>query len=230
MKTLEIKEYTEKLKKINIELWKEYSKEELENTLSDSKKCLTHMETVSNLEEELKRFSIVSEDSLEENKDKLEKFRIVVDEKKQILKCLNSQQELYSCPSCNNKLRFKDDELHLAEEISFVDTEDDIENLKKDIKTLQSQIRNLEKIIPEEENNILSCNNIKNRISLILSEYEERQEINELQEDIEYLKEYKTTQLSMERKKINLEKALQEEYFKGFNDATELAVKTIKKL
>lgn len=214
MKDREIKEYNGNLKDINENLWKEYNKEEIKELINDTKKYLFDMEKVSNLEKEMKQVGIVIDiENLNDKKEKLEKYRIDLEEKKRVLNYLKIQQELYECPSCQKKLRFKNNNLYLENDISTIETEVDIDSLKNIINELQNKIRTLERIIPEEENKIQRKNEIETNINKILSKYEEIREIEELQEDIEYLKNYLSTQTMLENKKSILENALKEEKF-----------------
>lgn len=214
MKDREIKEYNGNLKDINENLWKEYNKEEIKELINDTKKYLFDMEKVSNLEKEIKQVGIVIDiENLNDKKEKLEKYRIDLEEKKRVLNYLKIQQELYECPSCQKKLRFKNNNLYLENDISTIETEVDIDSLKNIINELQNKIRTLERIIPEEENKIQRKNEIETNINKILSKYEEIREIEELQEDIEYLKNYLSTQTMLENKKSILENALKEEKF-----------------
>jgi len=213
MKEKEVEDYTEKLKGIEGTLWKEYSKDELESTIVDSKKYIVDMEKVFSWEKELGKYSSVNVEECEENKIELGKCRNDIESKRHILKCLKVQKELFSCPSCYKKLRFVDENLHLAEDIYDIDNVLDIDTLKREIDEIQKRIRILERVIPDDENKIERRKYLEKDIYNILSKYEERPDLEELQEDLEYLKEYKTSQLSLERKKTVLEDALQNEKF-----------------
>lgn len=213
MKNKELEECQQKLKQIEDTLWKEHKKDEIEIIIEDTKSSLTDMKKVCSLEKELKNYIILNTIELEEKKNKLETYRNNNEDKKRLLEMLKVQKELFSCPSCFKKLRFKNDILHIAEEISIVDTEINIDTLKKEIDKIQKEIKILEKEIPDEENKIERYENIKSEIKKILSQYEERINVEELQDDLEYLKEYKMSQLSLETKKASIIEALENETF-----------------
>lgn len=213
MKEREMEECNEKLKEIDGELWKEYKKDEIDSTISEYKKYISDIEKVCSWEKELKKYSNVNTEEIEKKKIDLENYRSEIENNRRMLKYLKVQKELFSCPSCFKKLRLRDDILHLAEDISEVDTDMDIDTLKKQIDDLQGKIRILERVIPEEENKIERRVSLEEDIDNILNTYEERPELEELHGDLDYMKEYKNSQLSLERKRTSLENTIQNENF-----------------
>jgi len=213
MKEREMEDCNEKLKEIDGELWKEYKKDEIDSTISEYKRYISDIEKVCSWEKELKKYNNVNTEEIEKKKIDLENYRSEIENNRRMLKYLKVQKELFSCPSCFKKLRLRDDILHLAEDISEVDTDMDIDTLKKQIDELQGKIRILERVIPEEENKLERRVSLEEDIDNILNTYEERPELEELHGDLDYMKEYKNSQLSLERKRALLENTIQNENF-----------------
>ena len=186
--------------KIDENLWKEYTKDEAEETIKDTKACLKDAQKVSFLKKQI--FTGIDVDELENNKNELEKCRNNLDEQRNILENLKKQNNVYSCPSCETKLYFNEDNLHLIE--NFVSSELDIENVKKDIALLQTKIKKLEKLIPDIENKLENNSKIETQITEILSQYEDDIDEESLSEDLKYIQNYYESQIKKEKKKVEL--------------------------
>jgi len=199
----------EEIDKLRENLWTEYTKEEAEETISDTKTCLKDAQKISFLRKQL--VNDINIEELEEHKNSLENYRDELDDQRQILENLKKQNNIYSCPSCETKLYFNEDKLNLIE--NFVSSELDIENVKKEILLLQSKIKKLEKIIPDITNKLENNEKIEKQIGEILSQYEDDIEEESLSDDLKYIQNYYESQIKKEKRKIELEKNLENNNF-----------------
>lgn len=201
------------IEQIKEQLWKDYSKSEFKNTLRYCKTCLSDIEKLQKLCEELKRTQ-VEQELIEENRNKLETNTKRLDELRKRYGILRMQQELYSCPSCKSKLRMIDDELILAEDaIQTENLEQELEDTKNEINTLKNVVAKLQRLVPELENKYERYQKLQNEIKEIEAEYEEIPEAESLREDIESLHEYQASQLELEKKLKRLETKFESESF-----------------
>lgn len=212
MKESEYGEYLEKLRKITASVWQQYTKEELSDTITDCKQCLEDAERINTLKSQIKGCQVDTY-SLELKKTELEQHRVELDKKRHTLDILKTQQELYSCPHCESKLRLKDEQLHLADDMSSVDDSVDMETLKSEINTLGRLIRKLELFIPNEENKLEKKQQFEKELEEISSQYEEPLNLQTLKDDFEYLREYGLSQNELEKKRKELEKAMLNEKY-----------------
>lgn len=212
MKETEHTEYLEKLQKITSSVWQQYTKQELHDTITEYKQCLEDAERTNTLKSQIKGCHVDTE-SLETKKTELEQYRSELDKKRHTLNILKTQQELYTCPCCDSKLRFKDEQLHLADDMSIIDDSVDMETLKSDINMLRGLIRKLESFIPNEENKLEKKKQLEKEFEEISSQYEEPLNLQTLKDDLEYLREYELTQNDLEKKKKELEKSMLNEKY-----------------
>jgi DNA repair exonuclease SbcCD ATPase subunit len=192
-------------------LWKEYSKSELTNTIDDLKKCLSDMSKIESLTEELKRFSVCS-DKHQINKAELETDKIKLKEKQCLYDKLLLQQSEYSCPSCSVKLRFVNGEIISSEKEDEI-VEADLNVINQELKILNHKISNLQRVIQDNEIKLQRNSEINAEIIKISSVYEEITDINTLKDDLEYLRNYNSSQIEMEKKKKEIEISINEEKF-----------------
>lgn len=217
MEENEIKKYKKELKNIEDSLWNEYSKDELPETINNLKECLNDAKEVSELKNQNLKYNINIE-NLNDNKSKLEKYKLELEEKNNILDMINKQNKIYNCPSCNTKLNFINNELCINNELMNINENIDIiniENIKDDIINIKKNIKVLENNIPEQEIKLKNKNINDKRIIELVSQYENEDELNEnnILDDIENLKEYNKIQFKLENRKIEIEKILIENNF-----------------
>jgi DNA repair exonuclease SbcCD ATPase subunit len=199
------------LAEYNESLWKEYSKSELTSTVDDLKKCLSDMSKIETLTEELKRFFVCSEKH-QIDKSELETDKTKLKEKQCLYDKLLLQQSEYSCPSCSVKLRFVNGEIISSEKDDEI-VEADLNLINQEIKILKHKISNLQKVIQDNENKLQRHSEINAEIIKISSVYEEITDIQTLKDDLEYLRNYNSSQIEMEKKKKEIELSINEEKF-----------------
>ena len=210
MKKEEIEKYEKEILSINSKLWKDYTKEECECSIKDTKDILKDAKRVSFLEKQID--ICITEKELENLKIELENYRIELDMKKKILDNIKQQGKIYSCPSCKNNLHFKNDTLCINTEKQIANDIDEKEIFEY-IKNLNNKIKKRELSIPNEENKIIQQTKIKKEIDSILSQYED--ELNEIniEDDLQVLENYYKTQLRLENKKDTIDESLKNEEF-----------------
>jgi len=209
MKKTEIEKYTNEVNNISNNLWKDYSKEECENIIKDTKDCLKDATLITTYKNNLKDYYVDCQ--LLQNK-KLEKDNLI--KQLEIFKQLYNQKFIYNCPSCNNNLQIIDNKLSICTdkitEHSHMDNEEDI-NSK--IISIEKQIKKLETVIITEENKLDKCQKIEKNINDITSQYEDELNEETLADDLENIKTYYNLQLKQENKLSEVQNILLEENF-----------------
>lgn len=212
MKIKEKTELTDKLNDIKETLWKEYTKDEIHTNIADFKACLSDMDIIEQYRKEIKKCTI-DMDKCEKHKTDLQTFTVELEEKQILLDKLVSQRELYSCPACLAKVRLMNDKLLLADDIDDIGTVADIETIKEKIKELKNNISILQRLIPTEEDKLERKQEAEKELDSILSSYEEIPNPHEVREDLEYLLQYQTNQVELEKKKKEIENNIIQENF-----------------
>jgi exonuclease SbcC len=208
----EIEDMTKEIKTIEMNLWKEYGEKELIDTIEEYQQISKDSEKLSVLEE-TKNKCKVDEEKLVENKQSLKSLQEKLIEDKDLLQKLIMQKETYQCPSCNTSLRFQDKQLVFSH-CEIPHEEIDIDELKNNINNKTKTINKLQYLIPEEENKLKRYNQTCQEIEQIKNNYEsDIPSKTEAEETIEYLKEYKKSQLELEKKKKKLENNINDKVF-----------------
>lgn len=217
--------------KSNIEssLWKEYSKSETISTITELKQCLSDLEKVESLRNEIKQNSINLQEH-QNHKDELEKQLEKLQEKQNLYEKLTYQQELYSCPSCCTKLRLKNKQLVIAN-VEDTSIDSDLDTLSDEIKILKHSISKLQHLIPKEEIKIEHKKLLEDKINNILSSYEDIPDMDDINDDLEYILNYKTSQIELNKKLKDLEYNIREEkYSKSYTKFKQSIEKTEEKI
>ena len=209
-KETELNRYNSELTQINEQLWKDYSKEEVTDTISSLKDTLKDARQITFLN---KQKPVTNVEMLNEKKVELDESIELLDEKKNIYDTLKKQKISYTCPSCNEKLCFQEEKLCKIESNSVQIPEIDIKNVKKDIDNLQLKIKSLEKIVSSEQNKIDQLEKIVEDISDITSQYDEELDELSLRQDLEQMESYYKKQMKYEEKKAEIEYMIQENKF-----------------
>ena len=210
MKNEEIEKYEKEISFIDSKLWKEYTKEECESSIKDTKDILKDAKRVSFLEKQME--VCITEKELENMKIELENYRTELDIKKKILDTIKQQGKIYSCPSCKSNLHFKNEKLCINNENETINDIDEKE-VTDCIKNLNNKIKKFELSIPNEENIIIQQRKIKKEIESILSQYEDELNDISVEEDLQNLENYYKTQLRLENKKQTLIESLKNDEF-----------------
>lgn len=217
MKEKESESIIQEIEKINNMLWKEYSKDELREAMDDCKLCLEDMERLNRLNSELKRY-IVTEGEIEKHENTVNSLRNEYESKKDLISRLRIEQQIYTCPVCDSNLHVSDNDLCLVEVLPDKDIKDmedieDIEDIEDDIASISDNIQRLERLISELSNKKEKYSEISEQISELKDNYEDLPNIKSLKEDIEYLRQYETTQQDLIKNKKVLDANLKANVF-----------------
>lgn len=173
----EIDTMEEEFNKLNI--WEEYSKEEVEEEIKLNTELLRDSERLYTLNNKLKKY---------ENSLSVEDLKTEIEKTKHRLQNIKLQKISYKCPSCYKLLKFEKNKLILQEHLN------DCENTMEEEEDIETYISNLEKILM-----------LKEEIEKIEKLYEGTiPEPHEVKSDLKYLRDYNYNQSSMETKKISL--------------------------
>jgi DNA repair exonuclease SbcCD ATPase subunit len=222
----------DELENINNSLWKEYSKEEVDDMINDCKLNLQLIHKVNSFEIELKKYII---DDVEDIKGKLDKCINDHDLKKAILDKIIFQKEVYSCPSCSSKLKIQDNKLCLIkeEENTLINKETE-DNITKDLKRIKLQIKQFETLIIQIKHNKEKKEEVEKCIHNIKSQFEDFPNEKEVNEDLEYLQKYKIQQNMNEKRKNELDKKYKSNLLSSsllkFKNDIDTKLRVIKKL
>ena len=208
MKDTEIEKYTNEINNISNNLWKEYSKEECENIIKDTKECLKDATIITSYKNNLKDYFV---DPLILQNKKLEKDNLI--KQLEIFKQLYNQKFIYNCPSCSNKLQIIDNKLSIYTDILSEYSYMDVEDINSKIVTIEKQLKKLDTFIITEENKLDKYLKIENNINDITSQYEDKLDEETLSDDLDNIKTYYNFQLKQETKLSEIENSLSEEKF-----------------
>lgn len=210
MKQTEIEKHSNELKNIRSNLWQDYSKEECETTIKDTKEYIQDANKISMYKKNLKEYK-VDTDKLNHNKNKKDKL----ENELQTLKKIYSNKILYKCPSCDVKLKIYENNLHIHDDNLIKKSEMSIDEIKIKISDVEDEIKLLENFIIKEETKLEKYLKIENDINEISSQYEDELDEKSLISELEDLKEYYDYQLKQEKKILEIENILVEEKFSG---------------
>jgi exonuclease SbcC len=235
MKKKEIESLEKEINNLETSLWSEYSKEEIMTIINELKTCLNNVERTQKLYRELEEIDITD---ISKKQDKISKFNELLIEKEKIFNYINLQNNMYDCPCCKANLKLVDNNLEIFKGDSIIKTnlnEDmDLENLKSEIKILKENITKLNKLIIIDESNKERSIIIKKEIDTINNLYEDKIIKNDIVQDLEYLREYKSTQKILENRlgefKSNIVSNTYSSSYISFNNNNIKIIEQIKKL
>ena len=212
MQTTEMEELSDKIKLIQNNLWKEYTRTELDQLLSQREDMKRDSEQIEKWQKILQNSVGISESKLTDQQKKLEQYRRELELKKDLLSKLILQKEIYDCPACHTSLRFQDDQLVIED--NFEDISDDIPNVEKEIGLLQKSIQKLESSIPTDAEKLKRYKEATSEIERIQNRYDvELLTVDEAQDDIDSLKEYRRAQTEQENQIKSLQKAIDDKKY-----------------
>jgi hypothetical protein len=220
MRIQESVDFDEELSNINNILWKEHSKDDIEEQKSEIIDTISDLEKAKRLYKDIDDNN-VDEDKLKVMKDKIEKYSLSLDEKRELHRKLLSQKEIYKCPSCFVSLSLIENSLRLSAQQLDEDVNDcSIEVLLKEINGIKKDIVNFQKYVLEKENKLVILKKCKCEIEDVLSNYEEApsseeliDEITSMKEELTMLNEYQRVQLEKEKRKKEIEYNIKNEIF-----------------
>jgi len=196
MKEEEMDAVNNKITEIKNTLWKEYSKDEVKSTIEDYKQIIKDLEKISELKSDIKIYT-VDEDELSNNKELLISTHVEIDENKRLVEKLHLQQQVLECPSCMVNLRFNDDKLEIYDlDIYRVE---DIDSIKSNIANLKRKMSCLQTSILSKEKKLGKLKECNEKLKYIEEQYEELPILDEVKDDMEYIRSYRSSQLEMDK-------------------------------
>ena len=194
MRENEIQAFQTKINDINDILWKEFTKEELETNISETKEALEYSKKLHSLQEKLNNYKDINTELCEQQEKELEEFKNII-----------NQKEIYECPSCSSKLNFINGSLILSENTGGV---------MSDKKINQEEIKELRQKLQTNKNKLSKKQQFETEIREILDIYDEEDlNLEDIKSDLEYLEKYYSEQISYENTKKKLENNLEKENF-----------------
>jgi len=209
MKEEEINKLNEELQNLSDNTWKDYSEKEIQDTIKETKDILKDAKRISFLNKELK--DIIVEDVVNK-KEKLEIYKQELQNNKELIDKLEKQKIIYCCPSCNKKLSFRDNKLHINED-DFINEDIDVDNIKKEVIKLKNNIKTLESEISDNESSLKRKNKLEKEINEIKSQYDEDINENTLSEDLEYFENYYKAEQVKNKRILTIKNNIEEDIF-----------------
>lgn len=202
----EIQRTIEELQSI---LWKEYNKDDLENSIEFYTKMLQDVKNI----ERLSKITINNEeDDLKDKVEELEKYKENIEHLKKELSTLEFQKDIYICPCCNTNLKFENKKLYIVSEKVNNDILE-IDKVKKNISDTSKNITKLENLITNLRNSIFEFKKSQKLLNDIKSQYEEIESEKTITDTLEYLRKYLNENTNMEKKLLKLTDCLNNQKF-----------------
>jgi len=213
MKEEERNDIQRELDNIQDGIWKEYDQAEIKNNIAELKACLNDLETVKRLQADVDNCRVNLE-SHDKRKLELENYIQQLESSQLLYNKLNIETESYVCPCCNEKLHIVDNKLQVVEtETCEMDDDIDLVDLEVKIADYKNIINKLQRIIPVEEEKLKNKLELEDQINKIMRSYEDVPTIQEVSDDLEYLREYYASQMELEKKVSKLKKKKDSEQF-----------------
>lgn len=184
-----------KIESIRNSLWSEDSHEECNDIILDLEQQIRDLVKLESLEKELKSNEIGNlskkESDKEETSEELRKNRDIVER-------LERQGETYACPSCSSTLRVADGTLQLAS---------DTVPLTGNISELRQAVTNGARLLKRQDDAIVEEKRIRDRrkvleneIKDILSQYDGMPTRRETEDDLDNMRDYRSSNLNSEKR------------------------------
>jgi len=225
MKVGELNKLDEELNKLKDNTWKEYSEEEIKNTIKETKDILKDAKRISFLSKELKDIFV---DDIVIKKEELDKFNNNYQYNKDLVDKLEKQKIIYCCPSCNKKLSFKDNKLHLNND-DFIQEDLDLNSIKKEINNTKNSIKKIESEISDAESSLKRKNKLEREINEVKSQYDEDINENTITEDLEYFENYYKAEQVKNKRILTIENNIKEDNFSSSYDSFKKELNTLEK-
>jgi exonuclease SbcC len=170
------------LLEVSAELWEEYTKDDVAETIEVTNELLRDVERLAVLSTKEKKYN---------NTTPTDKIRDEINENQETLRIAETQEGLHVCPSCNVSLRFSKLGLVSDENVKLCDDKIDKDALKSDISKLEIILK------------------IRLEMDEINGSYEdELPKVDEVNSDLDYLRQYDFTHTRNEKRKTILENNL----------------------
>jgi DNA repair exonuclease SbcCD ATPase subunit len=189
-------------------LWKEYTKDDVRESIEVTEELLKDSERLSVLR---------TRDAKYNNTMSIDELRTTLEKNNETLRRLQTQEGVHKCPSCSKSLRFTDTGLVVDGNVKLCDDKIDKDVLKKEIATLDKIIKtrmDMDEITGSYDDDIPDSAEVKG--------------------DLDYLRRYEFVNTGNEKRKIELEMSISNnetsQLCKQFATKLELASQRVLKL
>jgi DNA repair exonuclease SbcCD ATPase subunit len=192
-------EIEEKRKKIKSTLWKEYTKEEIEEIIIDHENLLKDRRKIDSLLERQQNCEFGNSESFEEEKNELE---IKLNNYNKINENYEMCKNVLECPNCKINLKFvKNKLIKFTEKVNmaFIELEE--------IELVRSELLSVSNKLAIDKNNEQEYKKYETKIKNIQEKYEDIPEFSSIQEDLLYLQSYKNKQTMLENQLENIKES-----------------------
>jgi len=226
----EIQDMENEIQEITQTLWKEYTPHELTELLESLNSSLNEIQKVQRLKTENQQH-FVEPEFLQKKILKLENKNLLVEQKKELLHKIQIEKETYNCPQCNTFLKFSQQKLVISDKIDYTTNDTshthNEQEIKQEIASLKTEIRKLQNIISDAQHKQKQFTQNQQEIDNILNNYDEIPTIESITQDIDYLVEYKSNSIKLQKRKEKLQNYLQN---KTFSKSHNLCQKNLQNL
>jgi exonuclease SbcC len=218
----------EELIALNKDLYALYSKEDLNNIITDT---IASIEDFTKVKQLIKNLSKIDYDSqnLEEIRKEQDLLQQSLEKAQETHRKLELAKDSYTCPSCSKVLQLCDGQLTLCPETGITyGNPQELENATKDVKNLKYKLKKVKENILNQEHSYKLFEEYTHQKQELLGKYEDYNSVDEylktLQEDLEYLQEYKATQKALTKKiaKLQSQEDMSETYYISKKRVTEM--------
>ena len=195
--------FHEQLSEAEASLWSEEPKDECKSIIKELEEQVSDLTKMRGYERELA--TLVNFDGIEVLRNEKMTLSDELDARRDLLRRLEAQGVTYPCPSCSSTLRLANGTLQLATDA--VSATEDVGDVSRTVKAMEKQLAtltsNLSKRINEKERHDELTDLMSN-----LLEACEGCTIDETNEDIDYMREYWSTNITLEKRIVQIKDAL----------------------
>ena len=177
------------------ELWRDHKIDEIDMDISDLETCMADLEKIGALQRSCDRNQVDNAEH-EADKETLVESEAALSETKVKRDRAKLKSHLYSCPSCEARLRVDGNALVVAGEDPEEDL--DIDELDRRVSKLSSIVRTLQGVIAVNEQKMSQYRDDMEMIDSLTASYDEVPKLSEVREDLAYLQNYKKRQKELE--------------------------------
>jgi ABC-type oligopeptide transport system ATPase subunit len=148
MKILESEGKREKLKTMEHGLWKHYDRKRAEGALVDINECIFTVQQIRSVTEKLRHYDrkLSGSKSIQEYTEELHDICTRIENMNGLYIEVKKQKDVYSCPSCHSKIKFKNSQLELFVGDAMDTGERSLADIKLDIRKLKAQKTDIEQV------------------------------------------------------------------------------------